>query len=98
MDMNKILENASKLGSSEITEENDISKEIMDVARAVQEKYSTMHPWFRGVDMIEKLKHLGKANIRSHLERLVDKHFLEGKLHNTKKVYRIRIVEETEDD
>ena len=49
-----------------------------------------------GVDMIEKLRHLGKSNVRSHLEKLADKDMLEAKLHGTKKVYRIRVIKEDE--
>ena len=44
--------------------------------------------------MIEKLKDLGKANVRTHLEKLVDKQQLESGLHGNKKVYRIRVIED----
>ena len=93
MDINKIIENSKKIGQSEIVE-SDISKEIINVAKIVYEQNKTMNPWFRGIDMIEKLKHLGKSNVRSHLERLAEKDILETKLHKTNKVYRIKVIEE----
>ncbi len=93
MDIAKILENAKHVGSTELVE-NDTSKEIMRVAQIVYDNNKDMHPWFRGVDMIEKLKHLGKSNVRSHMEKLGEKNMLESKLHKTHKVYRIRVVQD----
>lgn len=105
MDMKKILESAGKIGSEEVTEENDISKEIVTVARFVytdsQKEGSPIrgvNPWWRGVDMMTKLQHLGKTNVRGHMEKLADKAILERMLHGTKKVYRIKVLEESEDD
>ena len=103
MDMKKLLEQSSSLGSETVEEENDISKEIVKVARAVyadaQKEGSEVkgqNPWWRGVDMLTKLQHLGKPNVRSHMEKLADKNILEAKLHGTKKVYRIQVMEEDE--
>ena len=105
MDMKKLLEQSSQLGSETVLEENDISKEIVKVAKCVyddaQKESSSVrgqNPWWRGVDMLTKLAHLGKANVRSHMEKLAEKSILEAMLHNTKKVYRIRVLEEDDDD
>ncbi len=105
MDMKKILENASKIGSIEVTEESDISKDILVIARFVysdsQREDSPIrgiNPWWRGVDMMTKLQHLGKTNVRGHMEKLADKSILERMLHGTKKVYRIRVLEEDDID
>ena len=95
LDINKIIENSKAIGSDEIIE-NEVSEEITRVAKIVYESNKDMHPWFRGIDMIEKLKHLGKSNVRNHLERLAEKDILETKLHDTKKVYRLRVIEENE--
>ncbi len=95
MDINKIIENSKTIGRTEIIE-NDISVEILRVAKIVYEGNKIMHPWFRGIDMIEKLKKLGKSNVRSHLEKLSDKGTLETKLHGTKKVYRLQVISESE--
>lgn len=95
IDINKILEDSKKIGKTEIID-NDISTEIIRVARIVYEENKEMNPWFRGVDMIQKLRHLGTSNVRSHLEKLSDKDILEAKLHGTKKVYRLRVVSEDE--
>ena len=104
MDMKKILEEANKVGSSDVVEENDISREIVSIARFVyidsQKEGSPIrgvNPWWRGVDMMTKLQHLGKTNVRGHLEKLSDKSILERKLHGTKKVYRIRVMESSEE-
>ena len=101
MDMKKILENARNIGSTFVEDESDISKEILKVARSVYEdsqqeksEIKGQNPWWRGVDMLTKLNHLGKANVRNHLEKLADRKVLESGLHGTKKVYRIRIVED----
>ena len=103
MDMKKILEAASKSGSD--TVENDISKEILEIARFVYQDAQKegspikgVNPWWRGVDMMTKLQHLGKTNVRGHLEKLSDKSILERKLHGTKKVYRIRVLKESNDE
>ena len=93
IDINKIIASAKDIGTKDIVE-NDISKEILRVARLVYETNVDMNPWFRGVDMIEKLRHLGKSNVRNHLEKLAEKDMLEAKLHGTKKVYRIRVIKE----
>lgn len=100
MDMKKILEEANKVGSSEVAEENDISKEILRIARFAYEsaqkedsKIRGVNPWWRGVDMMTRLQHLGKTNVRGHLEKLSDKSILERKMHGSKKVYRIRVLE-----
>jgi len=95
IDINKIIESARDIGTKDIVE-NDISKEILRVAKIVYETNVEMNPWFRGIDMIEKLRHLGKSNVRNHLEKLAEKDMLEGKLHGTKKVYRIRVIDENE--
>ena len=92
MDINKIIENSKLVGRTEIVE-SDISIEIIRVARLIYEENKTMHPWFRGIDMIDKLKDLGKSSVRSHLEKLADKDILESKLHGTKKVYRLQVIE-----
>ena len=97
MDMKKILEDAEKLGEATYIE-NDISKEIMKVAKQVYTDNPKYNPWFRGVDMLEVLKHLGKANVRTHMEKLVDKHMLESGLVTNKKVYRIKILGESDDE
>ena len=93
MDINKIIENSKTVGRTEIIE-NEISVEILRIAKLVYKENAIMHPWFRGIDMIEKLKDLGKSNVRSHLEKLSDKGTLETKLHGTKKVYRIKVIED----
>ena len=93
IDINKIIESAKDIGTKDIVE-NDISKEILRVAKLVYETNVEMNPWFRGIDMIEKLRHLGKSNVRNHLEKLAEKDILEAKLHGTKKVYRIRVIKE----
>ena len=95
IDINKIIESAKDIGTKDIVE-NDTSKEILRVAKLVYETNVQMNPWFRGIDMIEKLRHLGKSNIRNHLEKLAEKDMLEAKLHGTKKVYRIRVIKEDE--
>ncbi len=95
IDINKIIENAKDIGTEDVIE-NDISKEILRVAKIVYETNVEMNPWFRGIDMIEKLRHLGKSNVRNHLERLAEKDMLEAKLHGTKKVYRIRVIKDND--
>ena len=95
MDINKIIEKSRSVGKAEIIE-SDISMEIIRVAKLIYEENKVMHPWFRGIDMIEKLKDLGKSSVRSHLEKLGDKGTLESKLHGTKKVYRLRVISEDE--
>jgi len=91
MDIEKIIEASKTIGTTEIAE-NNVSTEIIRVARLIYEENKEMNPWFRGIDMIEKLKELGKANVRSHLERLADKGILEVGLHGTKRVYRIKVL------
>ena len=93
VDINKIIENSKLVGKTEIIE-SDISMEIIRVAKLIYEENKTMHPWFRGIDMIDKLKDLGKSSVRSHLEKLGDKGTLESKLHGTKKVYRLKVIED----
>ncbi len=93
IDLEKILE-ASKNLKEATVEESDISKKIMAIAKQVYEEYSQYNSWFRGIDMLEELKDLGKANVRTHLEKLVDRQMLESGLHNNKKVYRIRVIED----
>ena len=95
MDINKIIEQSRLIGKTEINE-SDVSMEIIRVAKLIYTENKTMHPWFRGIDMIDKLKDLGKSSVRSHLERLGDKGTLESKLHGTKKVYRLRVISEDE--
>ena len=93
MDINKIIEKSRSVGKAEIIG-SDISMEIIRVAKLIYAENKVMHPWFRGIDMIEKLKDLGKSSVRSNLEKLGDKGTLESKLHGTKKVYRLRVIED----
>lgn len=83
------------VGKTEIVE-SDVSMEIIRVAKLIYEENKNIHPWFRGIDMIDKLKDLGKSSVRSHLEKLGDKGTLESKLHGTKKVYRLRVISEND--
>ncbi len=95
IDLNKILDAASKAGTIDIADNSSISKEILKEAKKVHESNVPMgSPWFRGVDMIDRLKHLGKSNVRTHLERLNDKGYLEAKLFGNKKVYRLKVISE----
>ncbi len=93
MDINleKILEASKHIKEASFID-NDISKEIMKVAKQVYEDNPKYNPWFRGVDILAVLKHLGKANVRTHLEKLVDKQQLESGLAGNKKVYRIKVI------
>lgn len=93
MDINKIIEKSKEIGTEELVD-NDISQDIIDIAKKVYEQHPDIHPWFRGIDMMKKLKHHGKKNVRKHLENLEEKETLEGRLHGTKKVYRLRVIEE----
>lgn len=94
--MDKILEESRNMSTTEI-KINDVAQEIIKVAKQIYTDRPEMHPWFRGVDMIKILGHLGKANVRTHLERLTDKNILESKLFGTKNVYRFKILGENED-
>lgn len=89
--LDDIVRQAGNIARDVIPDDNDISGEITKVATTVFERYQVWNnPWWRGVDMIELLSHLGRPNVRNHLERLVDKGVLEGKLHKSNKVYRLR--------
>lgn len=93
VDINKIIEDSKNVGTEDLPE-NEISTEIMRISKLIFDQNPEMHPWYRGVDMIEKLRHLGKSNVRTHLERLAEKDQLETKLHGTKKVYRLRVIKD----
>ena len=95
MDIEKIIEASRKVSSESFLDTSDISQEIIKVAKQVYLDYSEMDPWFMGTHMIEVLKHLGKANVRNHLEKLVDKQQLQSGLFGTKKVYKLRVLNES---
>ena len=97
MDYTKIVDMCENIDIKDVSVvEGNIAKEVLVLAEEVyaQGREKGLHPWFRGVDMIERLKHLGKPNVRNHLERLVDKGKLESGLHNNKKVYRLKVIED----
>lgn len=95
IDYKKLIEDSRKIATSDIIEE-DISKEIMAVAIKIYKENQDKHPWWRGVDMIFRLQKLGKANVRNHLEKLVDHNKLESREHAGRKVYRLKVIEEIE--
>ncbi len=95
MDIEKIIAASRKVSTTDVFSVSDISIEIIKVAKQVYLDYSEMDPWFMGTHMIEVLKHLGKANVRNHLEKLVDKQQLQSGLFGTKKVYKLRVLNES---
>ena len=74
MDIEKILAKASSMGVENIEKtQGNVAKEILLVAEKVEQSIEGYHPWFLGVDMIKYLgDKFNKANVRNHLERLVE--------------------------
>jgi len=86
MTIEEIIKRSQEMGLDRVNE-NNIDEEIIKVCSKVYEKYGE-NVWIPGIDIIEELKSLGKANVRNHLGKLVDSGILKDGLHETRLVYQ----------